>query len=113
MDVYRPRFERRQVMATRLLLFVVLCGAFASTGWTASHPRIPIWSARDIEGACARALSNARNQVAGLEKLPLSQAAGRVLRAARRQGKVSAGIRVPRVRAFHEQLGERGGAPPL
>src|SRR5256885_14318102 len=81
MDVPRPRFERPQVIGTRLLLFVVLWGAFASTGWTASHPQIPIWSARGIEGACARVLSNARGQVAVLEKLPLSQAAGRVLRA--------------------------------
>jgi len=68
-------------MGTRLLVFVVLCGAFASTGRTASHPQIPIWNARSIEGACARALSNARAQVAVLEKLPLPQAAaGRVFR---------------------------------
>ena len=68
--------------STRLPVFVVLCGAFASSGWTASHPQIPIWSARSIEGACARALSNARSRVTVLEKLPLSQAAaGRVFRA--------------------------------
>jgi len=68
-------------MGTRLLVFVVLCGAFASTGRTASHPQIPIWNARSIEGACARALSTARDQVAVLEKLPPSQAAaGRVFR---------------------------------
>jgi len=52
----------------------VLCCAFASAAWAASHPRIPIWNARDIEGACTRTLSNARAQVAVLEKLPLSQA---------------------------------------
>ena len=68
-------------MGTRLPVFVVLCG-FAATGWTASHPQIPIWNARSIEGACARVLSNARGQVTVLEKLPLSQAAaGRVFRA--------------------------------
>src|SRR5256885_5949094 len=74
MDVPRPRFERRQVIGTRLLLFVVLCGAFASTGWTASHPQIPIWNARDIDAACGEMLSNARARIAVLEKLPLSQA---------------------------------------
>ena len=69
-------------MGTRLLVFVVLCGAFAPSGRAASHPQIPIWNARSIEGACARALSNARAQAAALEKLPLSQAtAGRVFRA--------------------------------
>jgi len=47
-------------MGIRLLAFVALCGAFASTGRTAAHPQIPIWNARSIEGACARALSNAR-----------------------------------------------------
>ena len=66
-------------MGTRLPVFVVLCGAFASTGWAAPHPQIPIWNARGIEGACSRTLTNARAQVAALEKLPLSQAtAGRV-----------------------------------
>ena len=69
------------MIGARLLLFVVLCGAFAPFGWTASHPQIPIWSARDIEAACAEVLSNARGQVAVLEKLPLSLAAGRVFRA--------------------------------
>src|SRR5882724_6882787 len=61
-------------MATRPLIFVVLCGAFASTGWTASHPQVPIWDATAIETACGRTLSNARAQIAVLEKLPLSQA---------------------------------------
>jgi len=70
------------VIGTRLLAFFVLCGAFASAGRAAPHPQIPIWNARDIEGACARVLSDARGQVALLEKLPLSQAAaGRVFRA--------------------------------
>jgi len=69
-------------MGTRLPVFVVLCGAFASTGWAAPHPQIPIWNARGIEGACSRTLTNARAQVAALEKLPASQAtAGRVFRA--------------------------------
>src|SRR5438445_11814655 len=82
MDVPRPRFERRQVMGIRLLVFAVLCGAFAPSGRAASHPQIPIWNARGIEGACARALSNARDQVAIVEKLPPSEAAaGRVFRA--------------------------------
>jgi Zn-dependent oligopeptidase len=69
-------------MGPRLLVFVVLCGAFASTGWTASHPQIPVWNARDIDAACGETLSSARARVAVLEKLPLSQAtAGRVFRA--------------------------------
>jgi thimet oligopeptidase len=61
-------------MGPGLLVFVMLCGAFASTGWTASHPQIPIWNARSIEGACARTLSNARARVAVLEKVPLPRA---------------------------------------
>src|SRR6266487_7185294 len=82
MDVFRPRFRRRQVMGARLPVFVVLCSAFASTGWAAPHPQIPIWNARGIEGACSRTLTNARAQAAALEKLPASQAtAGRVFRA--------------------------------
>ena len=64
-------------MSAPLFVFVVLCGAFTSAGWTAPHPQIPMWNARAIEGACVRALSNARSQVAVLEQLPLSQAAAR------------------------------------
>jgi Zn-dependent oligopeptidase len=48
--------------------------ALAAAAWAAPHPQIPIWNARSIEGACARTLSNARDQVAALEKLPLARA---------------------------------------
>ena len=60
--------------AMRLLASAALCCAFAPTAWPASHPRIPIWTASDIEKACSRALSRARAEVAKLEKVPVSQA---------------------------------------
>src|SRR5713101_760720 len=67
--------------SARRLVLTALCWAFAPAAWTASHPQIPIWNARDIDAACGKTLSSARAQVAVLEKLPLSQAAGRVFRA--------------------------------
>src|SRR5712692_5844372 len=68
--------------SARRLVLTALCWAFAPAAWTASHPQIPIWNARDIDAACGKTLSSARARVAVLEKLPLSQAtAGRVFRA--------------------------------
>jgi len=58
----------------RRLVLTALCGAFAPSAWTASHPRIPIWNAPDIDKVCGETLSNARASVAALERLPLSQA---------------------------------------
>src|SRR6266568_1383527 len=58
----------------RRLVLTALCGAFAPSAWTASHPQIPIWNAPDIDKVCGETLSNARASVAALERLPLSQA---------------------------------------
>ena len=66
--------ERIFAHSARRLVLTALCGAFAPTAWTASHPQIPIWNARDIDAACDEMLSSARARVAVLEKLPLSQA---------------------------------------
>ncbi len=60
--------------AMRLLASAALCCVFASAAWPASHPQIPIWDAPAIEAACGRVLTDARAQVALLEKLPLAQA---------------------------------------
>jgi thimet oligopeptidase len=65
--------ERIFARSARRLVFAALCWAFAPAAWTASHPQIPIWNARDIDAACGAALSNARARVAALEKLPISQ----------------------------------------
>src|SRR5712671_4267568 len=78
MDVPRLRLQRRQVMGskpnlTRLARTLSLA-ALAAPVWAAPHPQIPIWDATAIETACGRTLSNARAQIAVLEKLPLSQA---------------------------------------
>jgi len=59
---------------TRRLALTALCCAFAPSAWTAPHPQIPVWNARDINAACSAVLSGARARVAVLEKLPLSQA---------------------------------------
>jgi Zn-dependent oligopeptidase len=62
------------VKAARLLASTALCGAFVPAAWAASHPRIPVWNAPDIDKVCGETLSNARASVATLERLPLSQA---------------------------------------
>ena len=54
--------------------------ALAAPVWAAPHPQIPIWDARAIETACGRTLSNARAQIAVLEKPSPSQAPERVFR---------------------------------
>src|SRR3977135_119376 len=83
MDVPRLRLQRRQVMGskpnlTRLARTLSLA-ALAAPVWAAPHPQIPIWNGTAIETACGGRWSNARAQIAALEKPSPSQAPERVL----------------------------------